>query len=155
MNVLRTAFPVKWAVVASLCCSAAAQVAEPPWNVSSISHLGGWCWGVDVKNEYVYMNEGGDLTILDVPVTSSPIPLGHLSFGDFRVGDIQIINGLAYMTAGTVAWEFGLLIVDITTPLLPRVLSFCPTRIAATDVYVTEGLAYVACGREIDWQGGF
>jgi len=140
----------EWVAVACLLCSTAASVAADfSWNVNAAGRIGGCCTAVEVVGRYAYLREGGNLTILDISNPSQPLAVGHFSFGDFYVGDIQVKDGLAYMAGGTLAGQYGLQIVDVRNPRSPRVrgfyLSYSPV-LGAGGVCVTDGLAYVSFG---------
>jgi len=157
MDPRRTIGLMGWALAASFCCTAAAQVYDPPWNVRLAGQIGGCCEAVEVVGRYAYVGEGPNLTILDVWNSSSPVPLVHYSFGDFSVHDIQVKDGLAYIAGAALVGNHGLQIVDVTDPSSPRIVSFYPTPVYAQGVYVTDGLAYVACGAHLEAgvRGGF
>jgi len=150
---------VEWIAAASLSCAVVLPVAaQPPWNVRPVGRIGGWCRMVEVAGRYAYLAEGGNLTILDVSNPSSPFLVGHFSFGDFYINDIELKDGLAY-AAGGWSWmgKYGLQVVDVRNPRSPSVLGFCPTPAPATGVCLSDGLAYlsIAYGFGYNPAGGF
>lgn len=133
----------------SLCFVVSGAVAaEPPWNLKPLGRIGGWCWAVQVVGPYAYLVEGGNLTILYISNPSLPLPVGHFSPADFRFTDVEVSDGLAYVVGRALVGSHGLQILDVSAPRSPRIRSFYPTPVTAQGVYVTGGLAYVACGEE-------
>jgi len=138
---------IRGIVAISLWCTVTGLVAaQPPWNVRAAGHIGGWCRTVEVVGHYAYIAEGGNLTILDVSNPSSPLLVGHFSFGEFHVNDIQLKSGIAYMAGGSFVGRHGLQIVDLTNPGSPCILGFCPTPAPATAVCLNDNLIYLSIG---------
>lgn len=134
-----------------------AKGVSPPYNLRLVGQMGGGCDAVWAEGSYCYIGEGANLTVLDVSNPSAPAVIGRLSFGDFAVNDIEVKAGLAYVAGWAFAGPHGLQIVDVTNPRLPRLLGFFQTPFYALGVEVLGGLAYVACGSNLNGQdqGGF
>jgi hypothetical protein len=75
------------------------------------------------------------LQIFDVSDPSVPAEKGALQFGD-GVGDVEVVEGLAYLTRST-----GIQAVDISDPSAPGLLGILAGRGFARDIEGSAGLA--------------
>ena len=85
----------------------------PEVNMELVGHFGGTTDAVDVADNYAYVGQGQDLLILDITNPSSPVSVGKIMTKGF-VRDIKISGNYAYVAD----WDQGLVIVDISNPLL-------------------------------------
>lgn len=118
----------------------------PPWNVDLLGRMGGQCSAIEVAGDWAYIGEAGNLTVLDISNSSSPLPIGQFSFNDFFILEIQVEGDIVYLSGNSLASNPGLYILDLTNRHVPRILSFHSTPRPARGVSITDGLAYVACG---------
>jgi hypothetical protein len=109
------------------------------YNFRVVGQIGGDCDAVQVVGRYAYISEGGQIRILDVTNTSSPIPLGRVYVADW-VDDIRVSGTRAYVAAE----HSGLQIIDVANPSAPRLLGSFQTPDMAIGVDVLGSYAYVA-----------
>ena len=135
---------------------APALIYDPPTNMRLVSRMGGLCSAVGVEGHHALVAEGGNLTILDVTDPFQPLALTHVSFGDFFIGEMQIRDGLAFLSGGVLASSrYGFQIVDVTDPRSPRIRGYCALPLPPGRFHVLDSLAYVACSDARVGQGGF
>jgi hypothetical protein len=108
-------------------------------NVELVSHLGGPTSDVFVQGNYLYINEGPKLTILDNTDPAAPTVIGQsLPMPDI-VSGVTVSGNHAYIADGS----GGLRVLDVSNPRVPVECGTFPFQ-DAQQVTVEEDFAYVA-----------
>jgi hypothetical protein len=105
------------------------------------SAVGGSCYGVAVQGNYAYIGEGRNLLVLDIS-QSTPSKVGKVTLAG-TVRSIALLNqNYAYVADS----EAGVQVVDISTPIAPKLAGFYMTTNYTCTVGITiyGGRAYAA-----------
>ncbi len=113
--------------------------------IEYVNSLGGSLGGVALSGPYMYLVEGGGLTVLDVGSAPAPVQIARLPLP--AIGHrVQIVGARAYVSA-----RDGLHIIDIGNPARPTLIGSFATagdsravQVAGTRAYVTAEGVYSA-----------
>jgi hypothetical protein len=100
--------------------------------------------GICVSGALAFVADGSSLQIIDVSDPTSPT--FHSSCSLPIATSVDVTGNMAYVAAGNNDSSFGgLYIVDVSNPSSPQLVGQYWANLKAWDVYVSSGLAYVAC----------
>ncbi|MEE9398091.1 MAG: hypothetical protein V3V31_13880 [Methylococcales bacterium] len=97
---------------------------------------------VDVNGSFAYLGVGQEMVVFNVIDPANPVLIGTVDALGDTVQDIQIVENLAFVAAGTA----GLHIIDVSNPNQPQKISHFETPGLVNGLFVTEGHAYLAAG---------
>lgn len=99
-------------------------------------------YGLDASGDYVYLAQNGlGLHVVDVTMPTSPTKAATYPLGWFAdIGDIEVVDGRAYMAS----WTKGLAMFDVSDPTTPVLIDTYDSAGSAEDVAVTDNYVYVA-----------
>jgi hypothetical protein len=101
----------------------------------------GFANNVKVNGNYAYVAAGSaGLQVVNVADRTNPMIVASLAF-PANANDLRIVGNTMYMVTST-----GLLTIDVTNPLAPKLLGSFSTSDVAWDVAVSGNLAYIAAG---------
>jgi hypothetical protein len=79
------------------------------------------------------------LRVIDVRNPAAPTLLGSYTVGEFGIGSIDVVDGMAYL-----AHALGLTMIDVSDPAQPQLVGSYVNPVGAVDVAVAGGLAVLA-----------
>jgi len=101
----------------------------------------GFANNVKVNGNYAYVAAGSaGLQVVNVADRTNPMIVASLAL-PANANDLRIVGTTMYMVTST-----GLLTIDVTNPLAPKLLGSFSTSDVAWDVAVSGNLAYIAAG---------
>ncbi len=122
---------------------------ENPVEIGSctIDNTSDWLQGITVKGPYAYVVQGqSGLHIIDISNPSAPSKIGEFRDASECL-DVAVEGNYAYIAgADHETWEKGLMIVDISDPVNPFLVSLTGNA-TAYDVELKDGYAFVS-GRD-------
>lgn len=99
--------------------------------------------GLSGNVAYLYDHADGTLRLVDVTDPANTKHLSLFEFGrPFIQGEMDLCRGYAYCVAG----EFGVVVVDVRDSKSPKLAAVIDTPGYASDVIVSEDLAFIADG---------
>src|SRR5262245_60273683 len=101
------------------------NVPIPQFNdLELVGHFGGVTRRILVREPYLYVNFGPELTVLDISTPQQPRRIGYLVL-EGTIQDIYIVGAYAYVTVYfDIAVQGGLYVIDISDPTDLKEISF-------------------------------
>jgi hypothetical protein len=116
----------------------------PGAKMQMLSQSGGSSYSVAVQGRYAYLGIGPRLEVLDLVNPSQPIRVWQSSILPGIVYDVTVSGHNLYLADS----DGGLIIMDISNPIRPIIISFKKTVETAWNVAVSGQYAYLAAGSD-------
>jgi len=107
-------------------------------DVRFVAQIGGACTAVEVAGNYAYVGQGPNLTIVDISNPADPIARARVLLPVHAIDEISVTRQLVYVATRSI----GLVIVDVSSPSLPRVVAQYSER-GADDIHLSGSRAYL------------